>query len=109
VDCCLRGLWHVAVLFPLKHPHPYHPQTHQNKRGQPDSISFYSCQEWFAGIANNKSNGFLIAPRALIGITQFCAWLNDWFMKFWEHKLGQIPGSPPCHLPGIDVQPGMCF
>lgn len=56
-------------------------------------------------MANNKSNRFLIAPKALIGITQFCACLNEWFMKFWEHKVGQIPGSPPCHLSRTDVWP----
>lgn len=83
----------------------FQTRHNQNESGQPDSISIYFCQDWFADLANNKSNRVLIAPRALIGITQFCVWLNEWFMKFQEHKVGPVPGSPPCHLSWTDVQP----
>lgn len=68
-------------------------QTKQNKRAQPDSISFHSCQDWFADRANNKPKRFLTAPETLIDITQICTRQN--MRDLWNFESINRPGSWP--------------
>lgn len=55
-------------------------------------------------MANDKTRRFLKVLGTLIDITQILYQTEyEKFMKFWEYKVGRIPGPLPHYLPKIDV------